>query len=203
MILRALFIVAVILAAISAWRVYDTRQDIHTLEKAELDTVLGNPQGTLTFVEFMDYRCPGCRFLNPTIKRLITDYPDLRVVIRHLPIYPESSIRDCRFALAAAMQGKFQEAHERLIVREEGLTEEEIAPLAKEIGLDAERLKADMMGPVVARNIISTINAAKKYGFFSIPSFMINGVHYSNSPQNKHVPAYEDFVRVIEERKKQ
>ena len=73
--------------------------------------VLGNPEGTLTLVEFSDYACGFCRSSVKDVASLIKDNPDLKVVLREYPILSEQSIEAARMALAAAQQGKFEAFH--------------------------------------------------------------------------------------------
>ena len=48
--------------------------------------VLGNPQGAITLVQFTDYACGYCRQSVGDIAALVAAHPDLRVVVRELPI---------------------------------------------------------------------------------------------------------------------
>lgn len=73
--------------------------------------VLGNPEGTVTLVEFSDYACGFCRSSAKDIAALIKANPDLRVVLREYPILSEQSVEAARMALAAAQQGKFEAFH--------------------------------------------------------------------------------------------
>ena len=49
--------------------------------------VLGNPEGSITLVEFTDYACPYCRLSLPDLKHLIDKYSDLKVVVRENPVF--------------------------------------------------------------------------------------------------------------------
>jgi protein-disulfide isomerase len=59
--------------------------------RAELElpfpgAVLGNPEGSITLVEFSDYACGYCRQSVADVERLVAENPDLRVVVREFPI---------------------------------------------------------------------------------------------------------------------
>lgn len=87
--------------------------------RAELDTpfpgaVLGNPNGTVTMVEFSDYACTYCRQSLPDVARLIAANPDLRIVVREYPILTADSADAARMALAAAQQGKYAAFHDAM-----------------------------------------------------------------------------------------
>jgi protein-disulfide isomerase len=76
--------------------------------------VLGNPEGTVTLVEFTDYSCGYCRQSAADVERLVAENPDLRVVIREYPILRPESTDAARMALAAAQQGKYAAFHEAM-----------------------------------------------------------------------------------------
>ncbi|MES2700180.1 MAG: thioredoxin domain-containing protein, partial [Pseudomonadota bacterium] len=87
--------------------------------RAELETafpgaVLGNPNGTITLVEFTDYACTYCRQSVADVGALIAANPDLKVVIREYPILAPESADAARMALAAAQQGKFAAFHDAM-----------------------------------------------------------------------------------------
>ncbi len=73
--------------------------------------VLGNPDGKVTLVEFTDFACTFCRQSVADVEALIAANPDLKVVIRELPILSPHSVAAARMALAAADQGKYRAFH--------------------------------------------------------------------------------------------
>ena len=56
------------------------------IDEQKLHTVLGNPNGDVTLVEFFDYNCPYCRRAIKDIDQLIKDDPNLRIVLMELPV---------------------------------------------------------------------------------------------------------------------
>src|SRR6185312_3839304 len=85
------------------------RAAVKTEAKAIYDpaagTVVGNPKGDVTLVEFFDYNCPYCRKAMTTIDALMKQDPKLRVLLRDLPIvHPPESIEVAKLALAARNQ---------------------------------------------------------------------------------------------------
>ena len=69
--------------------------------------VLGNPAGKITLVEFTDFACTFCRSSIADVEALIKENPELRVVIRELPIIAPTSPDAARWGLAAAEQGRY------------------------------------------------------------------------------------------------
>jgi len=46
----------------------------------------GNPNGSITVVEFADFECPVCRNLHEAIRGLLPKYPQVRLVFKDFPI---------------------------------------------------------------------------------------------------------------------
>lgn len=84
------------------------------LELAFPGAVLGNPNGSVTLVEFSDYACGYCRQSVADVRRLVAANPDLKVVIREYPILRPESADAARMALAAAQQGKYAAFHDAM-----------------------------------------------------------------------------------------
>jgi protein-disulfide isomerase len=81
-------------------------------------SVLGNPNGHKVLVEFMDYACGYCRKSEADIIALTAADPDLKVVIRQLPILSPGSRVAAAMGLAAAKQGKFPAFHHAMYAQE-------------------------------------------------------------------------------------
>jgi protein-disulfide isomerase len=177
MMLRILYGTILIVALLIGWRLYE----IHATKRMLLTATLGQSFGPSekeaksTLVELMDYRCSYCREMAPVIEQVIKEHPETRIVIRHLPIFGKPSIREADFALAAGMQGKFAEAHRALVARAEPLPDNEYEPLALKLGLNYNKLKTDMSGPVTGQVLLDNVDGAQSLGIDSAPSFIVNG----------------------------
>lgn len=133
----------------------------------------GNPAGDVTVVEFFDYRCPHCRRMVPVIKTLLAEDPRVRFVYKELPILGEESVIAARAALAAGRQGKYAEAHDRLMAEAGPLTRDTVLAMLKAIGLDGNRLAADMDAPHVATLIGKELALAQALGIDGTPAFVV------------------------------
>ena len=76
--------------------------------------VLGNPAGKITLVEFTDFACTYCRSSVADVEALLGANPDLKVVVRQLPIIAPESEPAARMGLAAAAQGKYAAFHKAM-----------------------------------------------------------------------------------------
>jgi protein-disulfide isomerase len=133
----------------------------------------GNPEGDVTLVEFFDYNCPCCRRVAPTMVQLERADPDLRLVYKEFPILGPGSEFAARAALAARKQGKYVAFHNALMRTEERLAENEVMAIARAVGLDTERLRADMADPGIQAAIARNRELARALGVTGTPGFVI------------------------------
>lgn len=135
--------------------------------------VLGNPEGDITVVEFFDYNCPYCRRAGDEIKALLAVDPNIRIVYREWPILGEGSVVASRAALAARAQDKYLEFHEAMMGGQARLDEAQVMRIAGEVGLDVEKLRADMESEAVSAHLTASTELARALGFNGTPSFVI------------------------------
>lgn len=148
-----------------------SRRDV--LERDPNAPVLGNVDGDVTIVEFFDYNCPYCKRVKPEIQALMAADPDIRLVYREWPILGEGSVFAARAALAARNQGKYEEFHWAMMGLQGRAEEASILNAAAEIGLDVDKLRADMDAPEINEHIQTSMELAAALGFNGTPSFVI------------------------------
>jgi protein-disulfide isomerase len=135
----------------------------------------GNPAGDVTVVEFFDYRCPHCRRMVPVIKALLAEDRGVRLVYKEMPILGDESLVAARAALAAVGQGKYVEAHDQLMAEAGSLTRAAVLATLAGIGLDRDRLSADMESPEVSTRIARGLALAQALGIDGTPAFVVGG----------------------------
>jgi protein-disulfide isomerase len=143
------------------------------LERDPNAPVLGNPDGDVTVVEFFDYNCPYCKRAMPEIDALLAQDGQIRLVLREWPILSEGSALAARAALAARKQGKYPEMHDALMNMRGKLEADTVMRIAGEVGLDLEKLKADMQSPEVEEHIATSMRLADALGFNGTPAFIV------------------------------
>ncbi|MFK4873391.1 MULTISPECIES: DsbA family protein [unclassified Novosphingobium] len=133
--------------------------------------VLGNPNGTVTMVEFSDYACGYCRRSLPDVAELLKKNPDLRIVVRELPIIGPESPAAAKMALAAAEQGKFPQFHDAMFAMGQ-VDAQSIEAAAQKAGLDMERARKVAAGPAVEQELSRNLEIAQRLGFSGTPSWV-------------------------------
>jgi protein-disulfide isomerase len=155
---------------------------------------IGDARALVTIVAFVDYECPYCRRAEATLDRVRASYgSDVRVVAVEHPLAMHDRARPAALAaIAAGMQGRFEEMHARLFTG--ALDEAAIEASARELGLDMARFDADRNGPAAARALDHGAELSKTLGVTGTPTFFVNGRRVQGAQ-----PA-EVFTRVIDER---
>jgi protein-disulfide isomerase len=149
---------------------------IATNQKKLLDDPLtpvgGNPDGDVTLVEFFDYRCTYCRRVVSSVRELLDEDGDLRVVFKDMPVLGPDSVRAARAALASRKQDGYVPFHFALMASDD-LSPAGIRAAAKSVGLDPDRLEADMDAPEVNAVIEANYALAHELGIEGTPAFVI------------------------------
>lgn len=134
--------------------------------------VMGNPKGDVTVVEFFDYRCQYCKKVRQALTDLMKQDGGVRVVFKEYPILSKESELAAQAAVASLPQGKYWDFHIALLDAEE-LSEESIFAIAKSVGLDVVRLRADMKDAKVGARIAETQKLGQAIGVDATPTFFI------------------------------
>ncbi len=119
----------------------------------------GNPEGDITLVEFMDYRCGYCRRAVPEVAKLLEQDGNIRLVIKEFPILGEESMISSRFAIATHMvagDDAYKQVHDALLDFSGDMGEVALRRLADGLSLDAdailERMNSGEVSEVISKN---------------------------------------------------
>ena len=137
------------------------------------DFVLGDPKGDITIVEFFDYNCGWCKRALDDINRLTKSDPKIRFVMKELPIFGENSTMAAKAAMASIRQGKYWEYHSALM-REKQVTKDNMFQIAQRVGLDVNRLKADMADPKLEAALKMNNEIAQALNIEGTPGFIVD-----------------------------
>lgn len=136
--------------------------------------VLGNPQGKVTLVEFTDFACTYCRSSVADVEELVRANPDLRVVIRELPIIAPESEPAARMGLAAAAQGKYAAFHKAMFSGERP-SDASIAAAAAAAGMDGAAANAFAQAAGVKQELERNLGLARQLGISGTPAWSVGG----------------------------
>lgn len=135
----------------------------------------GNPDGDITLVEFMDYRCGYCRRAQPEVEELVSADGNIRYVIKEFPILGPGSALSSEFAIAVKQlhgDDMYKDVHDALIALRGDATEESLTQIAEGFGLDPAPILERMESAEVAQVIRDTRALAQRLQISGTPTFV-------------------------------
>lgn len=139
------------------------------------DPVLGRPDAKITVVEFFDYRCGFCKSAAPEVLALAGSQPDVRFVMKELPILADRdtgqvgvSAVAARVALLAKQQGKYPAVH-RALMAERALDGAGVQRIAEANGVNMSRID----DPALGRQLADVHTLAQAIGVDGTPAFIV------------------------------
>ena len=137
----------------------------------------GNPDGSLTLVEFLDYRCGYCRKAHSDVAELVQSDGDIRYVVKELPILGDESVMASRFAIAtlqiagpeayAKVNSGFYESFRG------DVTMETLKAYSDSLGLDSALILAAMTSAQVTKVIEDNQRLAQTLQISGTPTFVL------------------------------
>jgi predicted DsbA family dithiol-disulfide isomerase len=138
--------------------------------------------------------------VSSTLDELLKEYDGkVRVVFKNMVVHPDRVMITHKAGCAAAKQGKFvafKNAFWEKGFKVGKFDEETLWGIAKDVGLDVEKLKADTKGPECQAVVDADMAELQKFRVNGTPGFFINGKFLGGAYPK------EEFKKVIDERLK-
>lgn len=142
---------------------------------------LGDPNAKVHLVEFLDPACETCALFYPMVKGWMEQVPgQIRLSVRHVPFHSGAEYA-VQVLEASRKQGKYWETLEALLAtqsqwtRNHSVVPEMIGPAIADVGLDMDKLEADMNSVDVMRNMEQDRADAVFLRVSKTPTYYVNG----------------------------
>ncbi len=144
------------------------------------DHYLGPVDAPISLVEYGSYACPHCRAANDRIAEVRDEFGDrLRYVFRHRPVPGnELARRAAELIEHAHDEDAFWDAHVALMTRSATLTEEDLAVVAKQLGVWPDPESARDEASRAKERVDRDMRSARASGVIFTPTFFINEKKY-------------------------
>lgn len=142
---------------------------------APADPVAGNPLGDVTLVVFTDPLCPFCRRLIPTVRALLRQDHDVKVVWKDIPVLGPASQLEARALLAAQAQGGYDRMQEALMLVPGPLDRDDLRAMADALDLDGNALLRDLDDPAIKARLAANIALAQQIHVVGTPATVVGG----------------------------
>lgn len=156
----------------------------------------GNPEGDITIVEFLDYRCGYCKRAHPEVKTLLETDGNIRYIVKELPILGEQSVLAARFAIAVLeVQGDeaYNDIHNELMTFRGEFSEQSLSALSESKGYDTPAVFAAMNSPETKQIIDANRALAQRLNINGTPSFV-----FENQMVRGYVPL-DGMLGIVDE----
>ena len=143
--------------------------------------VKGPADARITLVEFSDFECPYCSAAEKQVDIVMAAYPkDVKLIYKQFPLsmHPHAEMA-AEASLAARDQGKFWEMYDVLFKNYRRLSSDNILLWAKDIGLDVDKFKADLVSGKYKAVVQKDLADGEGAGVYGTPAFYINGKQYN------------------------
>jgi NhaA family Na+:H+ antiporter len=146
------------------------------------DHVLGPPGAEITLVEYGSYAYPRCRAANDVLAKLRDRFGErMRYVFRHRPLTDNDLARRSAELVELAEPDRFWKAHIELMTRSATLSEDDLAMVARDLGVERQDAAAAEQARARARaraRVEADERSALANGVRITPTFFINGRRY-------------------------
>ncbi|APX11248.1 DsbA family protein [Tateyamaria omphalii] len=136
----------------------------------------GNPEGDITLVEFLDYRCGFCKRAHGEVAKLLETDGNIRLIVKEFPILGEQSLLASRFAVATkqiAGSEAYKGVTDALMEMSGDVSMRTLRRMASTFGLDADAIEAHMDSEEVTDEIRQTRALAQRLQITGTPTFVL------------------------------
>ena len=148
---------------------------------SEQSPSLGAPGARVHIVEFLDPACETCAIFYPMVKGWLAEAPgELRLSVRHVAFH-DGADHAVRILEASRNQDKYWETLEALLssqrqwVLNHAVQPDRILPAIAGVGLDMDRLMADMNSEQVTQRVARDREDAIVLKVSATPEYFVNG----------------------------
>jgi hypothetical protein len=140
----------------------------------EAAVVRGDPDSILSLHEYGCYSCPYTKDAEPAVKKILQNYPDVKLVYHDVPLEIHNySIEAGEAAICAGEQSKYWAYHDILFDRQKQLNDSAFELFAQELGLDIDKFNLCRNSTRVMEIMnISRANALD-VGIYGTPTFIM------------------------------
>ncbi|MDX8348572.1 DsbA family protein [Cognatiyoonia sp. IB215446] len=136
----------------------------------------GNPDGDITIVEFMDYRCGFCKRAFPEVQNVLSADGNIRYIIKEFPILGEPSVLAARYAIATQLvagDDTYKVVHDTLMEFQGEISNQALARLSESFDLDHDAIAAMMDDDKVGDIITENRALAQQLQISGTPTFVV------------------------------
>lgn len=152
----------------------------------------GNPEGSITLVEFLDYRCGYCKRAHDEVAELISTDGDIKLIVKEFPILGPDSVLASKAAIATLLtQGDdaYKRMNDALMKFGGQINDKLLDRVAKSAKIDIAEMRTGMEDPRVDDIIKQNRTLAGALDITGTPTFIL---------PSKFIKGYLPLERMVE-----
>ena len=144
------------------------------------DHLRGDPDGTVTLIEYGDYQCPYCALAEPMVVEVLRRCTGVRQTFRHFPLVAIHDMANLAAETAefAAGHGRFWPMHGALMAQSSRLSIPLLLSLAAQLGLPQDELRDGLYNGMFGAKVGHDFARGMLNGVEGTPTLFINGKRY-------------------------
>ncbi|ASM72054.1 MULTISPECIES: DsbA family protein [Roseobacteraceae] len=158
----------------------------------------GNPDGDITLVEFLDYKCGYCKRAHGEVAKLLETDGNIRLIVKEFPILGEQSLLASRFAISTLMvegPDAYHAVTDALMTMNGDLSVPVMSRLANTLGYDADAIAKGMDADEVTNRIAATRELAQRLQITGTPTFVMH-----DEMLRGYLP-YDQMMQLVDEKR--
>ena len=158
----------------------------------------GNPDGDITLVEFLDYKCGYCKRAHPEVEKLLKTDGNIKLIVKEFPILGAESMLASRYVVAAKQVvggDSYKALGDALMAYNGEVTLPALRRLAATFGLDSDAIEAKMDSHEVTAEIAKTRALADRLRISGTPTFVLE-----DEMLRGYLP-YDQMMALVEEKR--
>ena len=142
---------------------------------AEGQVVLGNPDGDVTLVEFLDYNCGYCKQAFSSMLELMDTDKNLRMVIKEWPVLGPQSMEAALVAVAVSKEApeKYWDFHKGMMTLRGTASKESALRMAEKVGISRSKLEALYADRTLVKTIEESYRLADALQLTGTPGYVL------------------------------
>jgi protein-disulfide isomerase len=140
-------------------------------------TAVGNPAGDVTITEFFDYNCGYCKRAAADMEVLLATDPQLRVVLKEVPVLGPDSEAATRVSLAfrSLAPDRYPAYQKMLLASRERVDQERALTVAADFDVSREQLMPLLQSDAVTSVLTESAQLLDTLGISGTPTYVVGG----------------------------
>lgn len=162
-----------------------------------VEHIKGNPDATVTLVEYSDLQCPACAAFAPAVKEVLDKYgAKVRFEYKHYPLPIHNlAVQASVAAEAAGQQDAFFEFHDLLFENQKEWSTQpnpqaSFIRYAEELNLDVDLFRRHLNSSLLRDKVQAEVGEGRELGITGTPTFFLNG-------ELMEIQTFQDFVEQV------